>query len=76
MSYMTTKTPLISSSWEYKGHYFKNPGEMGLTWGNNHTHFEKYKGQWYLFYHTQTLQEKAKIEGGFRSMCVDVLNFD
>ena len=76
MSYMTTKTPLDSSSWEYKGHYFKNPGEMGLNYSNNHTHFEKFKGQWYLFYHTLTLQEKAKIEGGFRSMCVDVLNFD
>ena len=31
MSYMTSKTPLDSDSWVYQGHYFKNPGEMGLT---------------------------------------------
>lgn len=76
MSYMTTKTPLVSDSWEYRGHYFKNPGEMGLNYSNNHTHYEKYMGQWYLFYHTLTLQEKAPTEGGFRSLCVDKLNMN
>jgi len=71
MSYMTSKTPLDSDSWVYQGHYFKNPGEMGLTWGNNHTHLHKYAGEWWLLYHTMILAEKAGIEGGFRSMCVD-----
>lgn len=71
MSYMTSKTPLDTDSWVYQGHYFKNPGEMGLTWGNNHTHLHKYAGEWWLLYHTMILAEKAGIEGGFRSMCVD-----
>lgn len=76
MAYMTTKTPLISDSWEYKGHYFKNPGEMGLNFSNNHTHYEKYNGEWYLIYHTLTLQEKSPTKGGFRSICVDKLEMD
>ena len=71
MAYMTTKTPLDSKSWVYKGHYFKNPGEMGLNYSNNHTHLHKYAGEWWLFYHTTTLDERAKTGGGFRSMCVD-----
>lgn len=71
MSYMTSKTPLDTDSWVYQGHYFKNPGEMGLTWGNNHTHLHKYAGEWWLLYHTMILAEKAGIKGGFRSMCVD-----
>ena len=71
MSYMTSKTPLDSDSWVYKGHYFKNPGEMGLNYSNNHTHLHKYAGEWWLFYHTLTLEERAQTGGGFRSMCVD-----
>lgn len=71
MSYMTSKTPLNTDSWVYQGHYFKNPGEMGLNYSNNHTHLHKYAGEWWLFYHTLTLEERAKTGGGFRSMCVD-----
>lgn len=74
MAYMTTKTPLDSDSWKYQGHYFVNPGDSGLNYSNNHTHFMQYKGEWYIFYHTLTLQEKAKTNGGFRSMCVDKLD--
>lgn len=76
MAYMTTKTPLDSKSWIYKGHYFKNPGEMGYEYSNNHTHYEKYKGQWYLFYHTMNLQKIAGSNGGFRSMAVDKIEID
>lgn len=71
MSYMTSKNPLETDSWIYQGHYFKNPGEMGLNYSNNHTHLHKYAGEWWLFYHTTTLDERAKTGGGFRSMCVD-----
>lgn len=48
MAYMTTTTPLNPESWEYRGHYFLNPGETGLGYSNNHTHMHKYKGQWYI----------------------------
>lgn len=71
MSYMTSKTPLNTDSWVYQGHYFKNPGEMGLNYSNNHTHLHKYAGEWWLFYHTLTLEERAQTGGGFRSMCAD-----
>lgn len=76
MSYMTTKTPLITDSWEYEGHYFKNPGEMGFDYSNNHTHLHKYNDKWYLFYHTLMLQKKASIQGGFRSLGVDEITVD
>jgi len=76
MAYMTTTTPLDGDSWAYRGHYFKNPGEQGLNYSNNHTHFQKYQNEWYLLYHTLTLQEKAPTTGGFRSICVDKLKVD
>ncbi len=74
MAYMTTTTPLNPESWEYRGHYFLNPGESGMDYSNNHTHIHKYKGQWYIIYHTLTLQERSDTNGGFRSMCVDTLD--
>ena len=49
MSYMTTKTPLVTESWVYRDNYFNNPGENGFDYSNNHTHLHKYKGKWYLF---------------------------
>ena len=76
MTYMTSKTPLISDSWQYQKHYFKNPGEMGFDYSNNHTHYEKYMGKWYLFYHTMDLQNKAGTNGGFRSIAVDKIEID
>jgi len=71
MNYMVTKTPLISDSWKYAGNYFKNPGDQGLNYSNNHTFFVNYKNRNYLFYHTLTLQEDMDTNGGFRSICVD-----
>ena len=74
MNYMTTKTPLDSDSWKYEGNYFKNPGEQGFDYSNNHTHLMEYKGQNYLLYHTLSLQENSPTKGGFRSMCVDKID--
>lgn len=74
MAYMTTKTPLDPDSWEYRGHYFLNPGESGMDYSNNHTHIHKYKGQWYVIYHSLVLQERSETRGGFRSMQIDTLD--
>ncbi len=71
MAYMTTKTPLDSDSWEYRGHYFLNPGEVGLGYSNNHTHLHKYKGQYYIFSHANILEKDMGIGGGFRSLLAD-----
>lgn len=71
MVYMKSKTPLDPDSWEYCGDYFKNPGEQGLDYGNNHTHLQKYKDKYYLFYHAHYPQKLLGTEGGFRSICVN-----
>lgn len=71
MSYMTTKTPLDYDSWEYQGDYFLNPGHVGMNYSNNHTHLHKYKGEWYIFYHTTILDTARGGGGDFRSLCVD-----
>ncbi len=74
MAYMTTKTPLDPDSWEYRGDYFKNPGEQGLEYSNNHTHLHKYADKYYLFYHALFPQKALGIDGGFRSLCVNEIS--
>lgn len=76
MVYMKTATPLDSESWEYCGHYFKNPGEMGLEYSNNHTHLQKYEGRYYLLYHSLFPQKSLGTTGGFRSLCVNEIDVD
>ena len=76
MSYMTSKTPLVSESWQYQHNYMKNPGEYGFEFGNNHTHLHKYRGKWYIFYHTMSLQHSFNTTGGFRNVCVDEIDVD
>ncbi len=91
MAYMTSTTPLDSMSWHYENAYLDNPGEFeGFTHTNNHTHLHKYQGKWYVFYHTEMLQDdmgmyvegglegatKESPKGGFRSMQVDEIRVD
>ena len=81
MAYLTTKTPLNSESWKYRGAYFYNSGqnaegESGLRWGNNHTHFCEYRGTNYIFHHTLLLEELMGGTGGFRSLMTDYLPMD
>lgn len=76
MAYFTTKTPLDPDSWEYKGYYLKNPGELGMYYSNNHTHLHKFNGTYYLFYHTLLLQNEFGIDKGFRSIGADVVEVD
>ena len=78
MSYMTSETPLDSMSWKYGNNYLKNPGDFpGFTHTNNHTHLHKYQGKWYVFYHTEMLQDDMGLpDGGFRSLQVAEINVD
>ena len=71
MAYMTTKTPLVRDSWEYRGHYFLNPGDVGMSYSNNHTHLHKFKGEYYIISHSLILKDSMKIAGGFRSLMAD-----
>ena len=76
MAYMTTKTPLDKDSWVYEGYYLRNPGELEMEYSNNHTHLHKFKGEYYLFYHTLILQKERGITKGFRSVGVDKVEVD
>ena len=76
MCYMTTKTPLEPDSWVYHDYYFKNPGEQGLEYGNNHTHLQKFNDRYYLFYHSMFPQKNFGTSGGFRSISVDEAEVD
>lgn len=76
MVYMTTKTPLDYDSWEYKDYYFKNPGEQGMEYGNNHTHLQKFGDRYYLFYHAMLNQKAFGTGGGFRNLCVNEAQVD
>ncbi|MGN0580952.1 MAG: family 43 glycosylhydrolase [Ruminococcus sp.] len=76
MVYMTTKTPLDPDSWEMKGECFVNPGVSGFDYSNNHTHMQKFKDKWYMFYHTLALKHGMGITGSYRSMGVDEIEVD
>lgn len=76
MAYMTTKTPLDTNSWVYRGDYFPNPGDCGLDYSNNHTHLQNYQGKYYMFHHTMLKQSRMTTEGGFRSLGVIELPVD
>lgn len=81
MAYLTTKTPLDSESWEFRGGFFLNAGQgksgaSGMRWTNNHTHFFEYMGKDYILHHTNLLEENRGEEGGFRSIMVDYLPVD
>lgn len=76
MSYMTTRTPLVTESWVYRDNYFKNPGENGFDYSNNHTHLHQYKGRWYLFYHSMSLRHNLGVKGGYRNVSVEEIPVD
>ena len=76
MLYFTSKTPLDATSWTYGANYFKNTGENGMNYGNNHTHLHKYQGKWYLFYQSNDLEPSLGTNGGFRSIYVDEIEVD
>lgn len=77
MAYLTTKTPLDSESWEFRGEFFLNAGQKsGMRWTNNHIHLFEYMGTDYIVHHANLLEELRGEEGGFRSLMVDYLPVD
>lgn len=72
MCYMVTDDPLNPNAWEYKGEYVPNTGNFGFGWGNNHTHLQKFQGNYYLFYHSMVLEQNMNTgASGFRSIGVE-----
>ena len=76
MAYMTTDTPLDPGSWVFRGECFKNPGQSGFEYSNNHTHMQLFNGRWYMLYHTLALKSLMGIKGGYRSLCVNPVKVD
>src|SRR5208337_5323021 len=65
MQYAISSNPL--GPWTSKGVYLEPTG-----CDTTHGSVVEYKGQWYQFYHNQSLSGR----GNLRSMCVDKLNFN
>jgi len=56
---------------------FRNPGTFFGIWGNNHHDIFEFKGQWYLAYHSQILEDVLDIQGkGYRSPHVDIIKMN
>ncbi|MCL2440174.1 MAG: glycoside hydrolase family 43 protein [Treponema sp.] len=56
---------------------FRNPGTFFGVWGNNHHDIFQFKGQWYLAYHSQILEEAMGIRGkGYRVTHIDVIRMN
>jgi len=65
MHYATSTHPL--GPWTHRGIYIESTG-----CDTTHGSVVEYKGQWYQFYHNQSLSGR----GNLRSICVDQLNFN
>ena len=65
MEYATATN--VMGPWTPKGVYLTSTGS-----GTTHGSVVQYNGQWYQFYHNAAISGN----GGLRSICVDVLNFD
>ena len=77
ISYMTSKTPLDPDSWKYRDNYFNNTGEVNVgPLTNNHTHFFKFKGKYYIAYHAMYLQDYFGTKGGFRNVGIEEMQVD
>ncbi len=69
MVHLTATDPL-ADDWTYMGEYLPNPGNLGYPYGNNHTHLHKFGSTYYLFYHTQWLENQMGISNGYRNLQV------
>lgn len=71
--YMTSKSPF--GPWTYKGPILANPGHFFGTYGTNHHDLIQFKGSWYMFYHSQLLDNAMQLSvHGFRSTNVDAVH--
>jgi hypothetical protein len=75
IDYMVSDSPL--GPFTYKGEVFKNIGNFFGTTGNNHHTIMEFKGEWYLFYHAQYLQDTMNLKDmGYRSTHIDKITMN
>ena len=74
MCYMVSDNPMNPDSWVFKGYY--GPGVAG----NNHSHLQKFQGQYYHIYHDHgnilldAMKKGGDVDasaGDYRSICVN-----
>lgn len=76
IAYATSKTPLDADSWEYQGDYFLNQATFGLGGGNNHSHLQKFQGEYYLIYQAHDLHDIMGVKGDCRNINIDKAEVD
>lgn len=62
---MTSKSPM--GPFTLQGPILKNPGTYFGCYGNNHHCIFQFKGKHYIAYHTQILESRLGVSGGYRS---------
>lgn len=55
----------------FKEVILENPGKYFGLYGNNHHCVFTFQDNWYITYHTRTLEQKMDVEKGYRSTHVD-----
>ena len=72
IAYMTSNSP--TGPFTYKGTFLNNPGTFFGCYGNNHHSIVKFNNKYYVFYHSQWLENKMGTNKGYRSTHVDEVN--
>ncbi len=67
--YMTSKHPM--GPYVLQGSILKNPGDFFGCYGNNHHCMFHFQGQMYIAYHSQILEKRLNIPGGYRCTHID-----
>ncbi|MHB8127880.1 MAG: glycoside hydrolase family 43 protein [Mobilitalea sp.] len=67
--YMTSDS--LMGPFTLKGSILKNPGTFFGCYGNNHHCMFEFNNQMYIAYHTQILESKLGISGGYRTTHID-----
>ena len=79
MCYMVSDNPMDPNSWVFKGYY--GPGVSG----NNHSHLQKFKGEYYHIYHDHgnillnAMKNAGAVDasaGDYRSICINKATVD
>ena len=70
--YMTSDSPM--GPFTYQGVILPNPGEFFGVGGNNHHCVFTFRGDWYITYHAESIEERLGMEvKGYRSTHIDKL---
>lgn len=67
--YMTSENPM--GPFTLQGSILKNPGKFFGCYGNNHHCLFEFHHKWYIAYHTQMMEQRMGVSGGYRSTFIN-----